>query len=158
MARHSHKRQCTNAWRLSGLRNSNHIYEETDDLTTSKCSDKVYLGCEPSSKKSEIPPKMSVHTATSIRHGYLTQTIAGRPRPASLLIPRKASRVSISAHPVSPIVATTNIPTNSSDDDIVLHHHPEPHAPLGVRLSFGIVGISALMPWNGKRWSIFGKE
>ncbi|QRV72410.1 Nucleoside transporter [Ceratobasidium sp. AG-Ba] len=44
--------------------------------------------------------------------------------------------------------STANIPNNNSDDDLMLPRHVEPHAPLGVRLSFGIIGISALMPWN----------
>ena len=74
-----------------------------------------------------------------------------RPQPAPLSIRKQASRLSFSAHPVSPVVATANIPNSYSEDDITLIQHSTPlYVNPGVRLSFGIIGLSALMPWNGQ--------
>lgn len=75
-----------------------------------------------------------------------------RSRPNLSVIPKRGSCLSISAHPVSPVIATTNFPSNNSEEDIdMLPQSPEhQRVELGVRLSFGIFGISALMPWNGK--------
>ncbi|KAF8603545.1 hypothetical protein BDV93DRAFT_493461 [Ceratobasidium sp. AG-I] len=71
------------------------------------------------------------------------------PQPSPLTINKRASRLSFSAHPVSPVVATANIPNSYSEDDITLAQPPESlYVNPGVRLSFGIIGLSALMPWN----------
>ncbi|CAE6451612.1 unnamed protein product [Rhizoctonia solani] len=63
---------------------------------------------------------------------------------------RRASRLSISGFPVSPVIATTTLALNDSEDDIETQAHlPEPpDVEPGVRLSFGIFGLSSLMPWN----------
>jgi hypothetical protein len=77
------------------------------------------------------------------------------PRPhlePSATVMRRASRLSISGNPVSPLVATRNLPSNTSEDDILDEPFDSLEPPLvetGVRLSFGMFGISALMPWNG---------
>ncbi|CAE6404465.1 unnamed protein product [Rhizoctonia solani] len=71
-------------------------------------------------------------------------------RPEPLAIRKRASRLSISAHPVSPVIATTSFALNDSEDDIEFRVQlPElPDVEPGVRLSFMIFGLSSLMPWN----------
>ncbi|KAF8759712.1 Nucleoside transporter [Rhizoctonia solani] len=67
------------------------------------------------------------------------------------VIGKRTSRLSISAHPVSPIVAATSLALNDSEDDIDARVQPpeHPYVELSVQLSFAIFGLSSLMPWNG---------
>ncbi|KDN48043.1 hypothetical protein RSAG8_03059, partial [Rhizoctonia solani AG-8 WAC10335] len=70
--------------------------------------------------------------------------------PQSSAIAKRASRLSINAHPVSPVIATTSLSLDDSEEDIDIQPQlPEPrHVEPGIRLSFAIFGLGSLMPWN----------
>ncbi|KEP55744.1 equilibrative nucleoside transporter [Rhizoctonia solani 123E] len=70
--------------------------------------------------------------------------------PPSSVIAKRASRLSIGAYPVSPVIAITNLALDDSEEDIDIQPQlPEP-LPMepGVRLSFAVFGLGSLMPWN----------
>ncbi|KAF8708987.1 Nucleoside transporter, partial [Rhizoctonia solani] len=88
------------------------------------------------------------HLLSAGRHAIDEIIIESQLEPS--VIGKRTSRLSISAHPVSPIVAATSLALNDSEDDIDARVQPpeHPYVELSVQLSFAIFGLSSLMPWN----------